>query len=114
MGSSGAPVAKPLSGDERKGVTYVRPELVAEIEFTEWTADGILRHPSFEGLREDKAAKDVVRERPRRAKDVVAEREAPVKRASTKRPPARSAKNMSDLAGVTLTHPERVLFPDLG
>lgn len=47
-----------------KGVHWVRPDLVAEVEFTEWTADGKLRHPRFSGLRTDKAARDVVRENP--------------------------------------------------
>jgi bifunctional non-homologous end joining protein LigD len=41
---------------------WVKPELVAEISFSEWTPDGSLRHPSFEGLREDKPAKSVRRE----------------------------------------------------
>jgi bifunctional non-homologous end joining protein LigD len=40
----------------------VKPKLVAQVQFTEWTEDGILRHPSFQGLREDKKAADVVRE----------------------------------------------------
>ena len=43
---------------------FVRPDLVAEIEFREWTRDGSLRHPSYKGLREDKNAREVVRERP--------------------------------------------------
>jgi DNA ligase D-like protein (predicted ligase) len=47
-----------------RDVTWVRPELVCEVGFTEWTRDGRLRHPRFLGLREDKAAKDVVREVP--------------------------------------------------
>jgi bifunctional non-homologous end joining protein LigD len=47
-----------------RGARFVRPELVAEIEFTEWTRDGMLRHPSYKGLRDDKAATDVVRETP--------------------------------------------------
>ena len=41
---------------------WVKPQLVAQVQFTEWTSDGILRHPSFQGLREDKRATDVVRE----------------------------------------------------
>lgn len=41
---------------------YVRPELVAEVEFGEWTAEGILRHPSYLGTRDDKNPTDVVRE----------------------------------------------------
>ena len=43
---------------------WVAPELVAEVAFSEWTNDGRLRHPSFQGLRFDKAAQDVVREAP--------------------------------------------------
>ncbi len=48
-----------------KNPMFVKPELVGEIEFREWTDDGKLRHPSFKGLREDKNPKDVVRETPR-------------------------------------------------
>jgi bifunctional non-homologous end joining protein LigD len=49
----------------RKGdVTWVDPKLVAEVEFAEWTHDGHLRAPSYQGLRDDKSADDVVRERP--------------------------------------------------
>jgi bifunctional non-homologous end joining protein LigD len=46
------------------GVHWVRPELVVEVAFMEWTPDGALRHPSFQGLRRDKPARDVRRERP--------------------------------------------------
>jgi bifunctional non-homologous end joining protein LigD len=45
-----------------KRVHWVEPELVANVGFTEWTADGKLRHPKFQGLRGDKRASDVVRE----------------------------------------------------
>jgi bifunctional non-homologous end joining protein LigD len=45
-----------------RGVTWVEPELVAEVGFSEWTEAGRLRHPRFQGLREDKAAREVVRE----------------------------------------------------
>jgi bifunctional non-homologous end joining protein LigD len=45
-------------------VIFVEPELVAEIEFTEWTKEGILRHPAYKGLRDDKPAENVVREVP--------------------------------------------------
>ena len=48
----------------RKGVHWVKPKLVAQIGFTEWTGDGRLRHPRFQGLRSDKSPKEVVRERP--------------------------------------------------
>jgi bifunctional non-homologous end joining protein LigD len=43
---------------------WAKPQLVGEVEFTEWTEEGSIRHPSFQGLREDKKATDVVREEP--------------------------------------------------
>lgn len=46
-------------------VTWVEPELVGQVGFTEWTSHGRLRHPRFLGLRDDKSAREVVRERPR-------------------------------------------------
>jgi bifunctional non-homologous end joining protein LigD len=46
------------------GVHWVVPEYVAEIAFTDWTTEGKLRHPSFVGLRDDKDAAEVGRERP--------------------------------------------------
>jgi bifunctional non-homologous end joining protein LigD len=48
-----------------KTAHWVRPDLVGEVAFTEWTGDGRLRHPSFQGLRPDKAAAEVRREAPR-------------------------------------------------
>ena len=45
-----------------RGSHWVRPMLVAQIGFTEWTADGLLRHPRFLGLRSDKSPEEVVRE----------------------------------------------------
>lgn len=62
-----APLARrtsPFSGRQpAKGAHFVEPQLVCEVEFGEWTRDGRLRHPSYEGLREDKPAVEVVRER---------------------------------------------------
>lgn len=55
----------PFDGRVREaGARWTRPELVAQIDFTEWTRDGMLRHPRYLGLRDDKAAEEVVRERP--------------------------------------------------
>ncbi|HUR45932.1 MAG TPA: non-homologous end-joining DNA ligase [Candidatus Saccharimonadales bacterium] len=53
-----------LTAAEMKRCTWLRPELVCQIRFTEWTDDGGLRHPVFLGLRDDKIATDVVREQP--------------------------------------------------
>ena len=58
---------------DRKGAHWIEPKLVAEIAFAEFTDDGILRHPSFIALREDKPAKEVVREVPQ-ASDKVAKK----------------------------------------
>jgi bifunctional non-homologous end joining protein LigD len=60
------PLARPDSPFAGKapprGARFAEPRLVAEVEFTEWTRDGMLRHPSYKGLREDKAPEEVVRE----------------------------------------------------
>jgi ATP-dependent DNA ligase len=51
------------SGLPRKGVHWVTPELVVQVGFMEWTGNNKLRHPRLIGVRDDKAARDVVRER---------------------------------------------------
>lgn len=86
-----SPFAGKLTADEARGVRFVRPDLVAEVEFRAWTADGLLRHASFRGLREDKPARDVVRE------------SGPAKAAP--KPQKRR---------VALTHPDRIYWPDEG
>jgi bifunctional non-homologous end joining protein LigD len=81
-----------LTTEEARQVRYVRPELVAEIEFRAWTADGHLRHASFRGLREDKPAREIRREIPKSA----AKATVPQQRA------------------FKLTHPDRLYWPDEG
>jgi bifunctional non-homologous end joining protein LigD len=83
-----------------RGAHWVKPELVGEVAFTEWTRDGRLRHPAFEGLREDKPAAQVVREKSR----------AP--RPGRLRPIAGGSDGPVEVAGVRLTHPDRVLYRD--
>jgi bifunctional non-homologous end joining protein LigD len=54
----------PFTADDLpRAARWAEPELVAQIVFTEWTRDGKLRHPRFQGLRDDKPAREVVRER---------------------------------------------------
>src|SRR5690606_28543789 len=53
--------------------TWLKPELVCEVAFAEITNDGVFRHPSFKGMRDDKKAKDVIRETELPAEDIVAE-----------------------------------------
>lgn len=51
--------------NQHKKPVWVKPELIAEVEYTEWTHDGHLRHPAFKGLRNDKSSKSVVMEKPK-------------------------------------------------
>ena len=69
MRVSKSPFAKKLSAVDARHVRFVRPELVAEVEFRAWTAEGLVRHASFRGLRDDKPAGEVqleAKEIPRR------------------------------------------------
>jgi len=99
-----APVEVPRA--DRKGAHWIEPKLVAEINFSEFTDDGILRHPSFVGLREDKPAKDVVREVPKH----LMPKETKPKRSKAKTPVHASAEDF----GIEISSPERVIFPELG
>ncbi|MDB5905156.1 MAG: ykoU [Betaproteobacteria bacterium] len=92
--------SNPPRGYEAKGAHWIRPELVAEVEFTEWTNDGTLRHPSFQGLREDKKASDVVRERAAPT-DEIAEEPAPSKAKKTKASASAKAAKTSARAQTT-------------
>ena len=96
-----APVEVPRA--DRKGAHWITPKLVAEINFGEFTDDGILRHPSFIGLREDKPASEVVVEEPKKLK-------ATEKKGDRKRKGARAS---AEDFGVEISSPERVIFPEL-
>ena len=89
---------------ERRDAVWLKPSLVCEVAFTEWTRDGRLRHPSFQGLREDKPAAEVSREVPN-------EEGAP----SVKTDMTRSSqKDGPVFAGITLTSPDKLLYPAIG
>lgn len=97
----GSPFASAVPAAARRAARWVEPRLVAEIAYTEWTRDGVLRHPSFQGLREDKPAADVTRDRAKSAP-------APGTRRLARAPGG------VEIAGVALTHPDRVLFAEQG
>ena len=108
---------EPLATDEaavevprpdRKGAHWIKPKLVAEIAFAEFTSDGVLRHPSFIALREDKPASEVVREVPKPLDE--ASMKAKPKPASRAKAKARSAEDF----GIEISSPERVIYPELG
>ncbi|HEX2223574.1 MAG TPA: DNA ligase D [Thermoanaerobaculia bacterium] len=145
-----ATTPRELAREAARGSTHwVKPELVAEVAFTEWTRDGILRHPAFQGLREDKKPAEIVRERaepreaaeedagtprsakpsrraataarPAAAKTVAPKLEKPMAakatQATKKTTPAASPKkataaNEVEIAGVRLSSPDKVLFPE--
>ena len=88
-----APVEVPRA--DRKGAHYIEPQLVAEIAFTEFTSEGILRHPSFIALREDKPASDVVLE---------TEQKLPKGANKGDRPTPESF-------GVEISNPDRAIYP---
>ena len=100
MRVAASPFADRLSAEEARQVRFVRPELVAEVDFRAWTADNILRHASFVALREDKPAREVVRE-------------SPVAEAAPK-PPKTPKAPKPQRRTVVLTHPDRVYWPDAG
>src|SRR5205814_6146438 len=82
-----------VNAPRERGATWVEPELVGEIEFTEWTRDGVLRHPSFKGLRFDRAASEVVRAVPRDMAQT--ETDAPSERKAPKRKTGKQAERKS-------------------
>jgi bifunctional non-homologous end joining protein LigD len=99
------PFVDPPTGAEARGVHWVKPDLVAEVRFSEWTKEGILRQPSFQGLRTDKSAREIVKEEPQAAPTKSTE-QSPKARSSKQRMPRGSR--------ARLTNPDRVLYPDLG
>jgi bifunctional non-homologous end joining protein LigD len=103
-----APVEVPRA--DRKGAHWIEPKLVAEIAYAQFTDDGILRHPSFIGLREDKPAKDVVREVPKHTKDVTrGQSPAGTVPKRTKKAKRATAEDF----GIAISSPDRVIYPEL-
>jgi bifunctional non-homologous end joining protein LigD len=110
-----------------KGAHWVEPHLVVEVDFGEWTREGILRHPSYKGLRDDKEPREVVREETQKVDDGVA-------RPATAAKPGKASKLALDEAifesvedlprgareavvdgrTLKLTNYDKVLFPQTG
>ncbi|MDI1227489.1 MAG: DNA ligase D [bacterium] len=100
--------AAAVTAEAKRGATWVEPKILCEASFTEWTSDGHVRHPSFEGLRSDKKAKDVVHEEPMPVKQAV---EKPTKKAPVKKGPKKGDGLV--VQGITITNPDRVIFKDV-
>jgi bifunctional non-homologous end joining protein LigD len=101
-----SPFINPPRGAEARGVHWIKPDLVAEINFTEWTEDGSARHPSFQGLREDKSPLTVKREEPAVVEELIEDKEKKITLAA-------KDKGEAMVAGVKLSNPNRVLFESL-
>lgn len=90
------PFSPPPGRQEAAGATWLTPSLLCEVEFAAWTREGMVRQAVFRGLRADKAAQDIVRERPAGNP------------ASTAKP------GKTKVAGVAISHGERVIDPESG
>lgn len=86
---------------DAKDATWVSPQMVIEVEFSERTRDGRLRHPVFRGVREDRDADEIIFD----ANKEIAEDAPPV---------SKSGKETTMLAGHAITHPQRIIFPNSG
>jgi bifunctional non-homologous end joining protein LigD len=110
-----AELKKQLAPDERpdspalgaprlRDAHWVEPRLVAQVRFTEWTSDGKLRHPAFQGLRADKKPEETCREKP-----AAVVRESPKRKPRAR--PAASASPAAPAGEVKLSNPDRLLYP---
>ena len=101
------PFAVGLDSSPARRAHWVRPELVGEVAFTEWTTEGRIRHPSFKGWRLDRRPTDVHREQAAAP---------PATTPSMRRRSTRAARvdATAEVAGVRITHPDRLMYPQVG
>jgi bifunctional non-homologous end joining protein LigD len=92
-------------------VHWVRPTLLAEVSFAQWTADGRIRHAVFQGLRTDKPARRIAKEEPQHVPSTAS---SPRTATRHKAAPPRMAKAARLPATIAITHAERVIDPSTG
>ena len=98
---------------KKASVHWLKPELVAEIEFAGFTGGGMIRQAAFKGLRQDKPAREVEAERPAPSDSTAIAEPVPA-RTSTRAKPSSSASGDGVVMGVSLSRPDKVLWPDEG
>jgi bifunctional non-homologous end joining protein LigD len=116
---------KQPKGQDARGVHWLKPELVAEVKFAQWTDANVIRHASFVALREDKPPQEVIHERALSKAEVaaVAKSGTASKAASNASPKAVAkhtaatrtvvtAKNEASVAGVRISHASKVIFSE--
>jgi bifunctional non-homologous end joining protein LigD len=119
----------PFSGGnsppKEKNVRWLKPDLVAEIEFAGWTDTGMIRQAAFKGLRRDKSARDVVAETPaptvavditskKALKPMINKRSSAKKHTAASTPTAVKDPGPVIVMGVTISKPDKALWPDAG
>lgn len=99
-----------------RGVHWVKPELVAQIAFSNWTRDNLVRQAAFKGLREDKAASEVVREKAETPEEAGVEKaeSMPKSRSKTTGPKPADKSSSRSVTNMPITHPDKVLDPESG
>ena len=103
-----SPFAGANAPPKESNVRWLKPDLVAEIEFEGWTDSGMIRQAAFKGLREDKDPDDVVAETPTMQKS------AGKKTSPPKARPLAASSGPSTVMGVTLSKPDKALWPNAG
>jgi bifunctional non-homologous end joining protein LigD len=97
------------------GVHWLKPELVAQIEFAGWTGDGMVRAGAFKGLREDNPASEIVAERPAPAEVVEVPEPVPKTTSSnTFVSPKLKPGGSATVMGITISHPDKAMWSDAG
>jgi bifunctional non-homologous end joining protein LigD len=100
---------------KEREVYWVKPVLVAEIEFAGWTGDGMVRQAAFKGLRDDKPANEVEAEKPAKARSTkLVAPKPPTNGGPGHASAAASHRGMTAIMGVPISHPEKPLWPDGG
>lgn len=110
------PFAGPGAPKPARDIHWLKPELVAEIEFAGFTGDGKIRQAAFKALRRDKPAAEIRQEvTPMPSTDFVPVRKTTAtKRTSSHASPARSKRGKVEVLGVTLSNPDKVFWPAVG
>ena len=122
-----SPFEGPNAPPKESNVRWLKPELIAEIEFEGWTGSGMIRQAAFKGLREDKSPNDVIAEKampnateegasPKGRRASSRSRGAPNPRSSSKKMRSQAAApgGPSTIMGVTLSKPDKALWPNAG
>jgi bifunctional non-homologous end joining protein LigD len=116
VASSKSPFGGKNAPKKTRDVHWLKPELVAEIEFAGWTTDGNVRQAAFKGLRQDKPAKEVTAEKPAMTEIAKpAPARASAKTSSPRGGPSKKADGKSaGVMGVVISKPDKALWPDGG